>query len=168
MFNTPSPAGFNSTLLTTGKKVKHGWLVKAWVFSSLSPTLWNICLLFSMGKATFVIPGELFTTKQSQLSQHKTKTLEGTTKRDNSRTDCFSGGKLYHLGMHLPVSVCFSDEFGPKNLFRWVKTCSWLTLGNVHDGKDAKETSEGIRRVEGTWKPDPLTQNSAGDGPTFW
>lgn len=33
-----------------------------------------------MSKATFFIPGKLFTTKQSQLSQHKMKTLEGTKK----------------------------------------------------------------------------------------
>jgi len=103
-----------------------------------------------MGKGTFVIPGKLFTTKQSQLSQHKMKTLEGTTKRDNSRMEYFSGGKLYILGTHLPVSVYFSDEFGRKNLFSWENTRSWLILHNVHDGQDANQTSEGNRGVQGT------------------
>ena len=70
----------------------------------------------------------------------------------------FSGGKLYILGTHLPVSVYFSDEFGRKNLFSWENTRSWLILHNVHDGQDANQTSEGNRGVQGTcslavWSP---------------
>lgn len=133
MFNTPSPAGFNSALLTTGIKIQHGRLVKPGC-SPLSLPLWNICFYFQWAK-------QHLSFQESCLLQnnHNFLNIKWKYSKELLRAEWNLLLEVSLSGMHLPVSgPDWGDgkELITEGQLQWVRCTA--PIDSLNGGKMCK------------------------------